>query len=144
MKYKPVEEEHDLFWFAINYRTAGLHSAQGEWIALESYFDKQLQAAYEAGRASREGEVEALQAERNEYKGRMQRLMTTGLELRKEIEALRADAERLDWLTAQGQSGFPWHARLSLIGRGYRLHQGSHAGEFYTPRQAIDEARKEK
>lgn len=57
------------------------------------------------------------------------------------VEALKADAERLDWLTEQGQkTTFQWFARDSLVNRGYRLHQGHGVGSA-TPRAAIDAAR---
>jgi len=57
-----------------------------------------------------------------------------------EVEALRADSDRLDWLTEQGKKTiFNWFARDSLVNRGYRLHQGRGIGSA-TPREAIDAA----
>ena len=68
-------------------------------------------------------------------------LQLRGQELAGEVEALKADAERLDWLTEQGQkTTFNWFARDSLVNRGYRLHQGHGVGSA-TPRAAIDAAR---
>lgn len=33
------------------------------------------------------------------------------------------DKDLLDWLEVQGVPGYPWIARQSTTGRGYRLHQ---------------------
>lgn len=55
------------------------------------------------------------------------------------IAAPSEDAKRLDWLEAQGDPNLSWLARHSVTGRGYRLHQSTHAG-FATPREAIDAA----
>lgn len=67
MSYTPKQDSDVdcLHWHALNYRTAGL-DAQGAWLELEAYFDKQIKAAYQAGRASRDAEVEALRADRDQ------------------------------------------------------------------------------
>lgn len=52
------------------------------------------------------------------------------------------DAERLNWLQAQSVDDMGWCARLSGLGRGYRLHQDPSNVNGYSVRQAIDEAMK--
>ena len=61
MSYTPKQDSDVdcLHWHALNYRTAGL-DAQSAWVELEAFFDKQIKEAYQAGRASRDAEVEAL------------------------------------------------------------------------------------
>jgi hypothetical protein len=55
------------------------------------------------------------------------------------LATLEADAERLDWLQAQGFAGLGWVARNSTTGRGYRLHQD--AAGCVRVRNAIDAAK---
>lgn len=131
--------------------------ANGE--PLRYYSAESLQAAHAAGRASRDAEVEALKTELREgddLRTRLSTLITRSVnairgepeplgwhswhDLPELVEALRADAERLDWLTEQGKKTiFNWFARDSLVNRGYRLHQGHGIGSA-TPREAIDAA----
>lgn len=61
-----------------------------------------------------------------------------------DLDAARADVERLDWLEAQKkQYGSGWCCRNSTTGRGMRLHEHSGGlGETYpTVRAALDAAR---
>ena len=60
--------------------------------------------------------------------------------LRAEVEKLKADKVRLDWMESEG-NGNGWIARQSTTGRGFRLHNDSNA-EADTCRDAIDAAMK--
>ncbi len=59
-----------------------------------------------------------------------------------DLDELRCDARRLDWLEAQGNGGL-WIARQSFQGRGMRLHntmRTAEEGARPTVRNAIDSA----
>ena len=67
--------------------------------------------------------------------------------LRAEVERLKQDSARLDWIQSQtGKNAalFPeswgWIARKSPTGRGYRLHETTQEGSSPTVRAAIDAA----
>ena len=117
------------------------------------------QAAFAAGAASRDAEIEALKRELREgedLRERLSDILTRSVnairgepeplslhswhDLPELIEALRVDAALLDWLTAKGvEYGGGWHARENVANRGYRLHQGR-VGGLETPRVAISAA----
>ena len=65
-----------------------------------------------------------------------------------QVEQLKADGERLDWLEAQAVGyGDGWTARMSRTGRGFRLHETRVRDGVVcsvTARLAIDLARKAK
>ena len=71
-----------------------------------------------------------------------------GTELLKELEELRKDKERLDWLEKQSD-GSSCIARQSNTGRGFRLHNTGEDSSYWslarnTFRAALDVQRKEK
>jgi hypothetical protein len=97
--------------------------------------------------------IEALQAENERLKGVDRDAKLSAVMFRKDrmaweaerdtlaakLAAVEADAERLDWLQAQGFAGLGWVARNSTTGRGYRLHQD--AAGCVRARDAIDAAK---
>lgn len=61
--------------------------------------------------------------------------------LRAECEALRKDAERLDFVERSSKGyGLGWIFRESRTGRGMRLHETSEEGASASAREAIDRA----
>jgi hypothetical protein len=59
-----------------------------------------------------------------------------------EVEELRADRERLDWLQGESRGyGLGWICRNSTTGRGMRLHETSREDASPTVRTSIDAAR---
>ena len=52
----------------------------------------------------------------------------------------RTDSERLDWLENKTVGYGGWIARMSVHGRGYRLHETTQPGHRPTAREAIDAA----
>jgi phosphate uptake regulator len=73
-----------------------------------------MSAAWQACEQRMQAELEALKLANLEAAEEIKRLDS-------EVEAARADAERLDWLESKGDST-DWVARKSMTGRGYRLH----------------------
>ncbi len=151
MSYTPKQDSDVdcLHWHALNYRTAGL-DAQGAWVELEAYFDKQIKEAYQAGRASRDSEVEALKLEeaflqrtvtrRNEFCKLLQESLDQSRLEAEGVEALRADAERYRFLQSNAYVGIAHHPKPHEVWC-LRLPNPKDAANLD---QAIDAARKEK
>lgn len=83
--------------------------------------------------------LEALQADYSAKCSELELVHGSRDALAAKLVPLEADAERLDWLQAQGFAGLGWVARNSTTGRGYRLHQD--AAGCVRVRDAIDAAK---
>jgi chromosome segregation ATPase len=97
-------------------------------------------------KAEHKREIQALQAENERIKADFDLIADSCVAAQAKCDALaaklvplEADAERLDWLQAQGFAGLGWVARNSTTGRGYRLHQD--AAGCVRVRDAIDAAK---
>ena len=101
---------------------------------VDATFAQQLERELAQAKAYSQQVVVNITEEMNGLKAGNARLL-------RELEELRKDKARLDWLETLAGPG--WVARWSTTGRGYRLHQCSTAPASQTARQAIDAAMEE-
>lgn len=112
--------------------------AEHHGIEYPAYTASQMQAAFDAGRASRDAEVEDWKRGSDAEASEVDRLT-------KEVEALRADAERLDWIEL-ALFGHSWNGVMGSgsktnwrVWDGYRHVAAKMIGNTF--REAIDAAR---